>query len=463
MAQIEQAKARLGFEELFWLMLTGMVLKAEIKTEKSFEIPFDLSVVENIINQLNFELTDAQRKAAWQILQDIEKPQPMNRMLEGDVGSGKTLVALLALAMAAKSGHQASLMVPTEILARQHMVTVSKLLKPLGIKTSLLISALPAAEKKLVHQKIVAGESDVVIGTHALLSEGVEFKNLALIVIDEQHRFGVNQRRELKTKATAMPHVLTMTATPIPRSLSLVVYGDLDISVIDSKPMGRLPITTKVAREIDRSTIYFMVDSLLGQGQQAYIVCPAIEENDFTGLKSVEAEYKKLQKTIFKNRHIAILHGKMKAEDKAKIMEDFRDKKYDILLATTVIEVGVDVPNATVLMVENAERFGLATLHQLRGRVGRSHLQSYCYLFSDSQGPDAFRLAQIDLEMRGPGEIYGTQQAGILDLRFADLFDAPALAKAKDVVRDFLDSGEMVQYKGVLEKINTLKKLTSLD
>jgi ATP-dependent DNA helicase RecG len=476
MAQINQAKERLGFEELFWLMLTGMVLKAEIQTEKSFEIPFNLNVVEEILNQLNFELTDAQRKSAWAILQDIEKPQPMNRMLEGDVGSGKTLVALLALAMAAKSGHQAALMVPTEILARQHMVTVSKLLKALNIKTSLLISALPAAEKKLVHTSIAKGKTDVVIGTHALLSEGVEFKNLALIIIDEQHRFGVNQRRQLKTKASAMPHVLTMTATPIPRSLSLVVYGDLDISIIDSKPTGRLPITTKVVSEIDRNAIYQTVNSLINQGQQVYIVCPAIEENDFTGLKSVEAEYKKLQKSVFRSRRIAMLHGKMKADEKEQIMEDFRAGKYDILLATTVIEVGVDVPNATVLMVENAERFGLATLHQLRGRVGRSDLQSYCYLFSDNQGPDAFkrlkalektndgfRLAQIDLEMRGPGEIYGTAQAGILDLRFADLFDAPALSKAKEVARDFLASGEMVQYKGVLDKVNTLKKLTSLD
>lgn len=476
MAQINEAKARLGFEELFWLMLTGMVLKSEIQTEKSFKIPFELDVVESILNQLNFELTDAQRASAWQILQDIEKSKPMNRMLEGDVGSGKTLVALLALAMAAKSGHQAALMVPTEILARQHMVTISKLLKSMDIKTSLLISALPAAEKKIVQQEINTGKSQVVIGTHALLSEGVEFKNLALVVIDEQHRFGVNQRRALKTKASAMPHVLTMTATPIPRSLALVVYGDLDISVIDSLPPGRSPVQTKVVREIDRSTVYYMVDELLRQGQQAYIVCPSIVENDFTGLKSVEAEYKKLQKTMFKHRRVAMLHGKMKADEKAQIMEDFRAKKYDILLATTVIEVGVDVPNATVLIVENAERFGLAALHQLRGRVGRSDLQSYCYLFSEAESPmsykrlralekttDGFRLAQIDLEMRGPGEIYGTAQAGILDLRFADLFDAPALAKAKTAATDFLSSGEMVQYKQVVARVNQLKKLTSLD
>lgn len=476
MHQIEHAKDRLGFEELFWLMLTGMVLKAEIQTEEAYKISFELGVVEKILDQLNFELTDAQRKSAWQILQDIEKLTPMNRLLEGDVGSGKTLVAILALAMTAKSGHQAALMVPTEILARQHMVTVSKLLKMLGLKTNLLISALPAAEKRMVQEKIAKGESNVVIGTHALLSENVSFKNLGLIVIDEQHRFGVNQRRALKTKALAMPHVLTMTATPIPRSLSLVVYGDLDISIIDSKPAGRSPITTKVAREVDRSTIYFMVDSLLGQGQQAYIVCPAIEENDLTGLKSVEAEYKKLQKSVFRHRKIAMLHGKMKAQEKAEIMDDFRANKYDILLATTVIEVGVDVPNATVLIVENAERFGLAALHQLRGRVGRSDLQSYCYLFSESHSPvaykrlsamektnDGFRLAQIDLEMRGPGEIYGTHQAGILDLQFADLFDASALANAKEIAADFLKSGEMVQYKQVIAKVNRLKKLTSLD
>ncbi len=476
MADVERGKERLSFEELFWLILTGLVLKAEIQTEDAYKIPFNLSVVESVLNQLNFELTDAQRKSAWTIFKDIEQSKPMNRLLEGDVGSGKTLVALLALAMTVKAGYQAALMVPTEILARQHMVTLTKLVKSLGIKTSLLISALPAAEKKLVQQKISEGKTDIVIGTHALLSEGVEFNNLALVVIDEQHRFGVNQRRQLKTKAQAMPHVLTMTATPIPRSLALVVYGDLDVSVIDALPPGRSPVTTKVAREIDRSTIYFMVDSLLSQGQQAYIVCPAIEENDLTGLKSVEAEYKKLQKSIFSHRRIAMLHGKMKPAEKAEIMEDFRAKKYDILLATTVIEVGVDVPNATVLIVENAERFGLAALHQLRGRVGRSNLQSYCYLFSESQSPmaykrlsamekttDGFRLAQIDLELRGPGEIYGTAQAGILDLRFANLLDAAGLARAKEIANDFLQSGKMVQYKPVVERVNKLKKLTSLD
>ncbi len=476
MQDVERGKGRLGFEELFWLMLTGMVLKAEIQTEDAYMIPFNLSVVESILDQLNFELTDAQRKSTWTIFKDLERNKPMNRLLEGDVGSGKTLVALLALAMTVKAGYQAAFMVPTEILARQHMVTLTKLLQPLGIKTNLLISALPAGEKKLVHKQIQEGKSDVVIGTHALLSEGVEFNNLALVVIDEQHRFGVNQRRMLKTKAEAMPHVLTMTATPIPRSLALVVYGDLDVSIIDSLPPGRSPVITKVAREIDRSTIYFMVDNLLSQGQQAYIVCPAIEENDLTGLKSVEAEYKKLQKSVFSHRRIAMLHGKMKPTEKAQIMEDFRAKKYDILLATTVIEVGVDVANATVLIVENAERFGLAALHQLRGRVGRSNLQSYCYLFSDSQSPmaykrlsamekttDGFRLAQIDLELRGPGEIYGTAQAGILDLRFADLFDAAGLATAKDIANNFLQSGEMVQYKPVVQRVNQLKKLTSLD
>ncbi len=476
MHDVERGRDRLGFEELFWLMLTGMTLKAEIQTEDAYKIPFDLSVVESILNQLNFELTDAQRKSAWTIFKDIEKNKPMNRLLEGDVGSGKTLVALLALVMTVKAGYQAALMVPTEILARQHMVTLTNLVKSLGIETSLLISALPMAEKKLVQEKIHNGKTDIIIGTHALLSEGVEFDNLALVVIDEQHRFGVNQRRKLKTKAQAMPHVLTMTATPIPRSLALVVYGDLDVSVIDSLPPGRSPVNTKVAREIDRSTIYFMVDTLLGQGQQAYIVCPAIEENDITGLKSVEAEYKKLQKSVFSHRRIAMLHGKMKPAEKAEIMEDFRAKKYDILLATTVIEVGVDVPNATVLIVENAERFGLAALHQLRGRVGRSNLQSYSYLFSESQSPmaykrlsamekttDGFRLAQIDLELRGPGEIYGTTQAGILDLRFANLLDAAGLAKAKTIANNFLETGEMLQYKPALERVNQLKKLTSLD
>lgn len=476
MAELALAERRVGFAELFELILTGLVIKKDIKTETSAMVDFDKDVVDEILSQIDFDLTDAQRKVTWQIFQDIEREQPMNRMLEGDVGSGKTLVALLASAMTLRSGYQVALMVPTEILARQHIVTIKKIFKSMGLTAELLISALSVAEKKQLHQKIADGEIDLVVGTHALLSEGVEFNNLGLVIIDEQHRFGVNQRRTLKTKASFMPHVLTMTATPIPRSLALVVYGDLDVSVIDQLPPGRKPVQTKAVREIDRSTVYFFVDQLLAQGQQAFVVCPLIEESDEGGMKSVKAEFARLQKTVFSHRKIAMIHGRMKPDEKTVIMQDFRAGKYDILLATTVIEVGVDIPNATVLIVENAERFGLAALHQLRGRVGRSSVQSYCYLFSDTDNPvsyerlqamekttDGFRLAQIDLEMRGPGEIYGTSQHGLLDMRFADIFDTKLLAEVKQAATAFISSHNMVEYPLTVERINRLKKLTSLD
>ncbi len=476
MAQIDEAKRRMGFAELFELVLTGLVIKKDIKTESSASIGFKKEVVEEVLSQLDFDLTDGQRKATWQILQDLESEQPMSRMLEGDVGSGKTLVALIASAMTLRAGYQTALMVPTEILARQHIVTIKKIFKNMGITAELLISALSPKEKKQVQANVASGKTQMVVGTHALLSSGVEFENLGLVIIDEQHRFGVNQRRNLKSKASFMPHVLTMTATPIPRSLALVVYGDLDVSVIDQLPPGRKPVQTKAVRDIDRSTVQFFVDQLLAQGQQAFIVCPLIEENDTGGMKSVKSEFARLQKTVFSHRRIAMLHGKMKPAEKQQIMSDFRDNKYDILLATTVIEVGVDVPNATVLIVENADRFGLAALHQLRGRVGRSSTQSYCYLFSESENPvsykrlqamekttDGFRLAQIDLEMRGPGEIYGTGQHGLLDMRFADIFDVKLLEEVKQAALAFITQQNMVQYPRTVERINSLKKLTSLD
>lgn len=476
MNMLSNAKHRLGFAELFELMATSLVIKKELQTQASAVIPFDLTVVESVLSQLSFELTNAQRKVAWQVFQDMEQTKPMNRMVEGDVGSGKTMVAVLAALMAVQAGYQVALMVPTEILARQHITTFQKLLQPLGKQAELLVSALTSTQKKTLHKQIAEHNVDIVIGTHALLSEGVEFARLGLVIIDEQHRFGVNQRKQLKTKANVMPHVLTMTATPIPRSLALVVYGDLDVSVIDELPPGRLPVETKVVREQDRSTMELYIDQLLAQGQQAFIVCPAIAHNVASTLKSVESEYKRLQKTVLAKRRIALMHGKLKPEEKAQIMHDFRDKQYDILLSTTVIEVGVDVPNATVLVVENAERFGLASLHQLRGRVGRGTLAAHCYLFceSDSQTAytrlramenttDGFRLAQIDLELRGPGEIYGTHQHGILDLRFADLFDAPLLAQAKKAATAYVQNTDMLKYTNTIERINVLKKLTSLD
>jgi ATP-dependent DNA helicase RecG len=382
----------------------------------------------------------------------------------------------MAAAMAFNSGYQSVIMVPTEILARQHFIGAEKLLSKLGIKVGLLISALKKSEREELKDKIRSGELDCIIGTHALISKDIEYQKLGLVVVDEQHRFGVNQRSTLKGKAKYMPHVLTMTATPIPRSLALVVYGDLDVSIIDELPPGRKPIQTKLVKEIDRVHVYSHIDSLIAKRQQVYIVCPLISESDKLGVKSVEAEYKTLQKTVFKHRKIGMVHGKLKAEEKSRIMDDFKSGKLDMLLATSVIEVGVDVPNATIMIIEGAERFGLAALHQLRGRVGRGEMQSHCYLFSDSENPatikrlkalentnDGFRLAQIDLELRGPGEIYGTMQSGILDLRVADIYDHKLISEVKQAAETFINKHNLLEYAQLAEKINRLKSITTLD
>ncbi len=474
--ELELAKRRISFEEMFELILTGLVIKQNIKTSPSVEIKYDPKFAKKFVGLLDFELTSAQKKAAHTILEDVDSDKPMNRMLEGDVGSGKTLVALMAAAMAFNSGYQSVIMVPTEILARQHFIGAERLLSKLGIKVGLLISALKKSEREELKDKIRSGELDCIIGTHALISKDIEYQRLGLVVVDEQHRFGVNQRSTLKGKAKYMPHVLTMTATPIPRSLALVVYGDLDVSIIDELPPGRKPIQTKLVKEIDRVHVYSHIDSLIAKRQQVYIVCPLISESDKLGVKSVEAEYKTLQKTVFKHRKIGMVHGKLKAEEKSRIMEDFKSGKLDMLLATSVIEVGVDVPNATIMIIEGAERFGLAALHQLRGRVGRGEMQSHCYLFSDSENPatikrlkalentnDGFRLAQIDLELRGPGEIYGTMQSGILDLRVADIYDHKLISEVKQAAETFINKHNLLEYAQLAEKINRLKSITTLD
>jgi len=476
MHELELAKRRISFEEIFELVLTGLVIKQNIKTSPGAVIDYDAEAAKKFVDLLDFELTAAQKKAAHKILEDINSDKPMNRMLEGDVGSGKTLVALMAAVMANNSGYQSAIMVPTEILARQHFFGAQNLLGKLGINVGLLISAMKKSEREEVLEKIKNGEIDCVIGTHALISKGVEYKKLGLVVVDEQHRFGVNQRSTLKGKAEYMPHVLTMTATPIPRSLALVVYGDLDVSIIDELPPGRKPISTKLVKEIDRLHVYAHIDSLISQGQQVYLVCPLINESDKLGVKSVETEYKVLQKTVFKHRRIGMVHGKLKAEDKQHIMTEFKEGKLDMLLATSVIEVGVDVPNATIMIIEGAERFGLAALHQLRGRVGRGDKQSHCYLFSDSDNPatikrlqalektnDGFRLAQIDLELRGPGEIYGTMQSGILDLRIADIYDHKLVSEVKEAAEAFINKHNLLEYPQLAEKVNGLKSITTLD
>ncbi len=476
LAELELAKRTIAFEEIFELVLAGLVLKQNLKISPAVPIKYNPQVAKDFVATLAFELTSAQKKSAHTVLEDIARDQPMNRLLEGDVGSGKTVVALMATAMSAKSGYQTAIMVPTEILARQHYLTAQKQLSLLGISCELLISDMKKPLRMEILGRLKNGQIDCVIGTQALISKDVIYKNLAFVVVDEQHRFGVNQRTQLKSKAKTMPHVLTMTATPIPRSLALVVYGDLDVSIIDELPPGRKPVVTKLVNEKDKIHVYAHIDSLIGQGQQVYVVCPMIIQSDKLGVASVEAQFKSLQKTIFMHRRIGLVHGKLKVADKVKVMDDFKAGKLDMLVATSVIEVGIDVPNATIMLIEGADRFGLAALHQLRGRVGRGQAQSHCYLATDSDNPastrrlkalentnDGFRLAQIDLETRGPGEIYGTAQHGLLDLRLADLFDHKLIAEVKQAAEAFNNNHNLLEYSQLAKRVRGLSAIVSLD
>ncbi len=473
---LQGARDRLAFEELFMLMTTSLAIKHDIQTEPARPISFDLAKVQEVLASLKFDLTPAQKKAAWAIFKDMERDKPMNRLLEGDVGSGKTIVAFLAAYSAIRQGFQVALMVPTEILARQHLATAQKLFDPLGVEAGFLAGSLTGAQKKAVKDQISNHKVQLVIGTHALLEENVIFDNLGLVIIDEQHRFGVSQRRMLKAQSDTMPHVLTMTATPIPRSLALVVYGELDVSVIDELPPGRQPITTKLIQATGRNEMEQHIDCLIGEGRQVFVVCPLIDESDSLGVKSVQAEFGRLSGGVFAHRRLEVLHGKLKPSEKEAVMTEFVSGNIDILVATTVIEVGVDIPNASVMVIESAERFGLAALHQLRGRVGRGKYSSYCYLLTESENPatlkrlramertsDGFRLSQIDLEMRGPGEIYGARQHGVLDLRMANIMDTKLITRVRNRAEAFLAQGNMLDYPYMLKRVNQLKAITTLD
>ncbi|MCC7543279.1 ATP-dependent DNA helicase RecG [bacterium] len=471
-----QAKHRMAFAELFLHIAASLAIKHQVATEQSFATPFHEGLARDFVGQLDFSLTDDQRKVAWQIFHDLERLHPMNRLLEGDVGSGKTVVAAMAALMVIRAGYQVAIMVPTDILARQHIESFRKLLKPWAVRSELLTSKLPSTRKQDVRARLASGEVHLIIGTQALLTKDTVFAGLGLVIVDEQHRFGVNQRLTLKDKAGRLPHVLTMTATPIPRSLALVVYGDLDISRITELPPGRKPVKTKVVFEDDRGAVYRQVDDLISAGQQVYIVCPAIDESDTGGMKAASEEYKRLEHSVFAHRRIGLVHGKLKADEKAAVMEQFVAGGLDILVATTVIEVGVHVDRANVMLVEQAERFGLATLHQLRGRVGRSGEQAYCYLFTNRKDDitlarvraiertiDGFRLAQIDLETRGPGQRTGTRQSGRVELQFARLDDAPLIAEAREAAQAFLNQENIVKYPYTFRQIDRLKTVTSLD
>lgn len=474
--QLERARERWAFEELFSLILASQMNKKEVARLKAWSMPFDQPVVKAFVQKLPFALTGAQRRAAWEILQDFEKDTPMNRLLQGDVGSGKTVVAGLAARQAAHAGFQTAVMAPTEILASQHAETLHTLLQPFGVRVALLTGSVKGAARKEVYKAIEGGDVDVVVGTHALIQEKVIFHKLGFVVIDEQHRFGVKQRQQLLHKAERMPHLLAMTATPIPRSLSLTVYGELDISILNEKPANRKDIITKIWSPNSRAQLYDLIEAELKQGRQAYIICPLIDDNPDNEQKSVEAEYKKLNVGEFKHRNIGLLHGKLKPSEKEAVMQAFSDGRTDVLVSTTVVEVGVDVPNATVIVIEDADRFGLAQLHQLRGRVGRSELQSYCYLMmSSSKAPsqrlkeveksnDGFYLAEVDLELRGPGEIYGRAQHGDLNLQIATLADSKMIYRAQQAATMFLQEGiDLLQYKELHTQVAQYQRLTTLN
>lgn len=473
-----KAKTRLAFEEVFRLTLAALLNKYELMQVEALSINFDKDLAKEFVDNLPFKLTDAQRKVVWEIYKDMERKTPMNRLIEGDVGSGKTVVATMAAIMAIKQGFQVALMAPTELLARQHAETVYKLLEPLGMQNrlSLLVGGLKPSQKQLAHKRIKSGEIGLIIGTHALIADRVDMHRLGLIIVDEQHRFGVEQRKKLQAKAGHAVHVLNMTATPIPRSLALTLYGELDISIIDTKPMGRKTTITKIISPNSRKQLYELVDRQLEAGRQMFVVCPLINDSAFMATKSAEQVYEDMRSVSFRHRRLGLLHGKMKADQKERIMNQFLAGELDILVSTTVIEVGVNVPNATVMLIENADRFGLAQIHQLRGRVNRSEHQGYAYLITgDSKEPsqrlralersdNGFELAELDLQIRGPGAIYGAVQHGELDLRVAKLTDTKLIAAARSAAQKFIDNkDDLLKYKELYEHVSRLRAVTNLN
>ncbi len=474
---LKKAQVRLGFEEVFSLSLASELNRQEFKNEHSYNIAFNQELVKKFVDSLKFKLTNDQRKVAWQIFKDMESDAPMNRLLEGDVGSGKTVVAVLAVLGAMQAGYQVAFMAPTEILANQHAINLKLMLKNVGYddKLLLLTGSMLTKQKELAREAIESGKARIVVGTHAVIQQSIKFKKLGLLIIDEQHRFGVEQRKALQAKAKKMPHVLNMTATPIPRSLALTLYGEMDVSVIAELPPGRKIVETDIWVLENRERVYREVALELDKGRQAFVVCPQIEETDLSNI-SVKKVYDDVSKKYLKKYSIGLLHGKMKSSDKDKLMQDFINKKFDVLVSTTVIEVGVDIKNASVMVIEGAERFGLAQLHQLRGRVGRGSDESACHLImSDNSEPstrlkllahesNGFKLAEYDLNMRGPGAIYGTMQHGALDLKVAKLTDVKLIERARNAAKEFVKKGEnLLKYTQLKARVDSLRSITNLN
>jgi len=474
----KKAKKRFVFESLLLSQLYLLKIKRKNALLKTPKINLDVSLLQLFTKSLSFSFTECQRKTIWEIAKNLHQ-RPMNRLLEGEVGSGKTIVAVVTSLLTIKSGYQVAVMAPTEILAKQHFNEFKKLLKPFQVKIALLTSSTTkiyddglegSVSKQLLNKIIASSNPVIVIGTHALIQKNVRFNYLGLIIIDEQHRFGIEQRKKLIAKnanKNETPHLLSMTATPIPRTLALAFYGDLDLSVLDELPKGRKEIITKVITPRGREKVYNFIRGEIKKGRQAFVICPRIEEIETSDIKAkdlitlserlnyevkaVKKEYKKLSEEIFPDLKIAMLHGKMKSKEKEIIMKDFQENKINLLVSTSVIEVGVDIPNASLMIIEGAEHFGLAQLHQFRGRIGRSHYQSYCFLFSESPQKsitsrlktlvkcnDGFHLAEMDLSLRGPGEFLGTKQSGIPDLVMSSLLDKKLIEKVRTQAQEIL-------------------------
>ncbi|HZZ99489.1 MAG TPA: ATP-dependent DNA helicase RecG, partial [Candidatus Paceibacterota bacterium] len=471
--EADQAKERLSFDDLLLFQIKALLERRKINQLKSPLIKFDQKLISGFIEKLPFELTKDQKVAAWEILKDLERSFPMNRLLEGDVGSGKTVVALIAAIEVAKAGYQAVFMAPTEVLAHQHFHTIEKLTEHIGIEIGLLTSSSAKSraqegKKAELKKRIAKGGVKIIVGTHALIQKDVAFDKLALVIIDEQHRFGVQQRAALikSSSSDLVPHLLSMTATPIPRTLALTIYGDLDISIIKEKPKNRQKIETSIVTPSERSDAYRFIRSEVKNGRQVFVICPRIEIAETTtkadsktsqikwqwaDMKAVTEEYQKLSEQVFPDLKVAMLHGRMKPKEKQAIMDRFKGGWIDILVSTSVIEVGVDVPNATVMMIENADHFGLAQLHQFRGRIGRGEHRSYCLLLTSSaeksvnqrlkaleSTDDGFALAEKDMSLRGPGSFFGTEQSGLPDLAMAALANVELIKKARTEARTIL-------------------------
>jgi ATP-dependent DNA helicase RecG len=457
--RVHAAKTRLAFDELFFIILRTLTVRQELSQASAPVMHINERLLRKFSENLPFTLTDAQRKAAWEIVQDLSKPVPMNRLLEGDVGSGKTVTAMFGVITAKANNLQSVWMAPTEILAAQHFETAGKLLAPMNLSVGIMTGT--TKENK---------DADIVIGTHALLTQGVTFPRLGFLIVDEQHRFGVKQRAQLREKHNLIPHLLSMTATPIPRTLALALYGDLDLSILDEVPTDRKMIDTKIVPPTGREKAYEFIGEQIRQGRQAFVITPLIEPKNKTSPEEIErksavAEFEKLTKTVFPDLRIGLLHGKLSGKEKQAVMDKFSQGGVDILVSTAVVEVGIDVPNATVMVIEGAERFGLAQLHQLRGRVGRGKHQSYCFCFAESwsdvvkrrlhafvTAKNGFELAELDLTLRGPGELTGIRQSGLPDLKMASLTDSFLIQRARRAAEQIMKEG-MRRYPLLTDKL----------